>query len=215
VPKMLSHPTALPVGRQVVHTEPWTKVTLVMLDRDVAYVDVVTVLIRLRHHRAMSRAEILRGLIEFMKRSLIDFSRFATAAEMTEYLAAHFRRNPHRGRVPLLLESSLFHPVRDRWSNRGKSKGRSHRRTRSIQDGEVVTGAVRAFARLRGSVRSWLRNSLPSGNWTMSIVAGLRISLSRRGCDRTTKVFERRLVDAPALTDPALCLIRWNGGHGM
>jgi hypothetical protein len=38
----------------------------------------------------------------------------------------------------------------------------------------------------------------------MSIVAGLRSSLSRRGCDRTTKVFERRLVDALALTDPTL-----------
>jgi hypothetical protein len=112
VPKMLSHATALPVGRQVVHTEPWTKVMLVMLDRHVAYLDVVSVLIRLRHHRAMSRAEILRGLIEFMERSRIDFSRFATAAEMTEHLATHFRQVPGRGRVPLLLESSLLHPVR-------------------------------------------------------------------------------------------------------
>ncbi|HYU26445.1 MAG TPA: hypothetical protein VEO74_14645 [Thermoanaerobaculia bacterium] len=104
--------TALPVGRQVVHTEPWTKVLLVMLDRHVAYLDVVSVLIRLRHHRAMSRAEILRGLVEFMERSRIDFSRFATVAELTDHLAAHFRQVPLRGRVPLLLESSLFHPVR-------------------------------------------------------------------------------------------------------
>jgi hypothetical protein len=112
VPKMLSHATALPVGRQVVHTEPWTKVMLVMLDRHVAYLDVVSVLIRLRHHRAMSRAEILRGLIEFMERSRIDFSRFATVTDLTEHLAVYFRQVPHRGRVPLLLESSLFRPVR-------------------------------------------------------------------------------------------------------
>lgn len=111
MPKMLSHATRLPTQRQVEHTEPWTKVTLVMLDRHVAFLDAVSVLIRLRHHKAMSRAEILRGFIEFMERSRIDFSRFATVAELTDHLAAHFRQVPRRGRVPLLLESSLFHPV--------------------------------------------------------------------------------------------------------
>ena len=111
MPKMLSHATRLPTQRQVEHTEPWTKVTLVMLDRHVAFLDAVSVLIRLRHYKAMSRAEILRGFIEFMERSPIDFTGFATVAELTEYLAAHFLRSPRRGRVPFLLESSLFHPV--------------------------------------------------------------------------------------------------------
>jgi len=67
-----------------------------------------------------------------------------------------------------------------------------------------VTGHCMPAHGFRGSVRSREHNSLPSGNWITSIVAGLRNSLSRRDCDRATKVFERRLVDAPALTDPTL-----------
>lgn len=42
----------------------------------------------------------------------------------------------------------------------------------------------------------------------MSIVASLRNSLSRRLCDRTTKVFPPHPVDVPALTDPALRVVR-------
>jgi hypothetical protein len=113
VPKMLTYAGALPVSRQVVHTEPWMKVTLVMLDRHVAYLDVVSVLVRLRHQKAMARAEILRGLVEFMERSGIDFSRFANVAELTNYLTARFRRSPRCGRVSPLLEARLCPPATD------------------------------------------------------------------------------------------------------
>lgn len=70
----------------------------------------------------MSRAEILRGLIEIMVRSGIDFSRLASVAEMTEDLAARLRRIPRRGRVPLLLDSSVFHPVRETDTASGEKK---------------------------------------------------------------------------------------------
>ncbi|HEX6641520.1 MAG TPA: hypothetical protein VF215_10435 [Thermoanaerobaculia bacterium] len=99
-------------GRPIVHTEPWEKITVVMLERHVGYLDVMSVLIRMRHHKAISRAEIIRAFVEFMECSRIDFSQFATADEMVEHLTAYFGRLPNRGRLPLLLESSLFYPER-------------------------------------------------------------------------------------------------------
>ena len=51
-------------GRPIVHTEPWAKITVVLLDRHVAYLDRLAIDIRLKHGKAISRAEIIRGLIE-------------------------------------------------------------------------------------------------------------------------------------------------------
>jgi hypothetical protein len=99
-------------GRPIMHTEPWEKITVVMLERHAGYLDVMSVLIRMRHHKAISRAEIIRAFVEFMMRSRIDFSQFATAERMVTYLVAYFSKIPNRGRLPLLLESSLFHPER-------------------------------------------------------------------------------------------------------
>jgi hypothetical protein len=99
-------------GRPTIHTEPWEKITVVMLERHAGYLDVMSVLMRMRHHKAISRAEIIRAFVEFMERSGIDFTQFATVEAMVEYLTDYFSRNPKRGRLPLLLESNLFHPER-------------------------------------------------------------------------------------------------------
>jgi hypothetical protein len=61
-------------GRPVVHTEPWGKITVVLLDRHVAYLDRLAIDIRLKHGRAISRAEIIRALIEAAEQSGIDLS---------------------------------------------------------------------------------------------------------------------------------------------
>lgn len=81
-------------------------VTFTMLDRHVAYLDMVAIFIRLRQRKALSRAELLRAFVEFMERSGIDFTRFATREEMVRYLAAYFRAI-NRGRLPLLIGWSL------------------------------------------------------------------------------------------------------------
>src|SRR5258708_4581582 len=98
------------LGRPLVHSEPWAKITVVMFERHAAYLDVMSVLMRMRHHRSISRTELIRAFVEFMERSPIDFSQFATMEQMVQYLVRHFRRIRNRGRLPLLLESSLFHP---------------------------------------------------------------------------------------------------------
>jgi hypothetical protein len=61
-------------GRPIVHTEPWAKITVVLLDRHVAYLDRLAIDIRLKHGKAISRAEIIRGLIEAAFQSGVDLS---------------------------------------------------------------------------------------------------------------------------------------------
>jgi hypothetical protein len=61
-------------GRPVVHTEPWAKITVVLLDRHVAFLDRLAIDIRLKHGRAISRAEIIRGLIEAAAQGGVDLS---------------------------------------------------------------------------------------------------------------------------------------------
>lgn len=61
-------------GRPIVHTEPWAKITVVLLDRHVAYLDRLAIDIRLKHGKAISRAELIRGLIEAAFQSGVDLS---------------------------------------------------------------------------------------------------------------------------------------------
>jgi len=61
-------------GRPIVHTESWSKVTVVLLDRHVAFLDQVAIEIRLKHRKAISRAEIIRALVEASFQSEVDLS---------------------------------------------------------------------------------------------------------------------------------------------
>lgn len=73
-------------GRPIVHTEPWAKITVVLLDRHVAYLDRLAIDIRLRHGKAISRAEIIRGLIESAFQSGIDLSQADSMDTLVELL---------------------------------------------------------------------------------------------------------------------------------
>ncbi len=73
-------------GRPIVHTEPWAKITVVLLDRHVAYLDRLAVDIRLRHGKAISRAEIIRGLIEAAVQGGLDLSHADSMDQLVELL---------------------------------------------------------------------------------------------------------------------------------
>ncbi len=75
-------------GRPVMHTEPWAKITVVLLDRHVAYLDRLAIDIRLKHGRAISRAEIIRGLIESAFQSGVDLSDAYSIETLVELLGA-------------------------------------------------------------------------------------------------------------------------------
>lgn len=101
------------VGRPAIHTEPWAKITVVMEEHHVLYLDLVSLCIRARNPgRAVSRAELVRAFIEFMEQSDIDFKQFSSAEEITEYLVPLFIGN-RKPRTPMpLLESGLFSSTR-------------------------------------------------------------------------------------------------------
>ncbi|HEX7709186.1 MAG TPA: hypothetical protein VF701_22215 [Thermoanaerobaculia bacterium] len=81
-------------GRPLVHTERWSKVTVVLLDRHVAFLDSVAIDIRLKHGRAISRAEIIRALIEAAERSGLDL----TGADSVESIVEVMNRGRRKGR---------------------------------------------------------------------------------------------------------------------
>jgi hypothetical protein len=127
MPKQFTQLALLPQrGRPIMHVEPWEKITVIMLERHAVYLDIMSVLIRLKHHKAMARAEIIRALVEFMIRSNIDFARFATAEDLVTFLVSRFRRVPNSGRLPLLLESTLFHPERAAAEEQHARHGEQH-----------------------------------------------------------------------------------------
>jgi hypothetical protein len=82
-------------GRPVTHTEPWGKITVVLLDRHVANLDRLAIDIRLRHGRAISRAEIIRAFIEAAYQSGIDLSE-ATSGDAIVGLLARARKTAGR-----------------------------------------------------------------------------------------------------------------------
>lgn len=73
-------------GRPIVHTEPWAKITVVLLDRHVAYLDRLAIDIRLKHGKAISRAEIIRGLIEAAFQSGADLTNADSLDSIIEIL---------------------------------------------------------------------------------------------------------------------------------
>ncbi|MFZ2490755.1 MAG: hypothetical protein WA208_04640 [Thermoanaerobaculia bacterium] len=86
-------PAAKPTrGRPVVHTEPWAKITVVLLDRHVAYLDRAAIDIRLKHGKAISRAEIIRGLIEAAIQSGVDLSQADSVDRLADLLSGGKKR---------------------------------------------------------------------------------------------------------------------------
>ena len=59
-------------GRPIVHTEPWAKITVVLLDRHVAYLDRLAIDIRLKHGKAISRAELFQSGVDLSQADSID-----------------------------------------------------------------------------------------------------------------------------------------------
>jgi len=72
--------------RPVPLPDSWAKITVVLLDRHVAYLDRIAVDIRLEHGFAISRAELIRSLIEAASRSGVVLSDSADMKQMIETL---------------------------------------------------------------------------------------------------------------------------------
>lgn len=69
-------------------SESWEKITVVLLNRQVAFLDRMAVSIRLKHGRVVSRAELIRALIEATLRSGVDLSEAPNAQAMVDLLVS-------------------------------------------------------------------------------------------------------------------------------
>jgi hypothetical protein len=82
----------------VARGETWSKITVVLLDRHVAYLDRIAVDIRLRRGVAISRAELIRGLIEAASNTGVTLADAPGNPEMVELLRGAWARGGQRKR---------------------------------------------------------------------------------------------------------------------
>jgi hypothetical protein len=75
-------------GRPPVHNETWSKVSVVLFDRQVAQLDRLAIAIRGKTGKVINRAEIIRALID----GLIDSEMDVTAASSEADLRARVSR---------------------------------------------------------------------------------------------------------------------------
>ncbi|MGH9423169.1 MAG: hypothetical protein ACRD3J_24545 [Thermoanaerobaculia bacterium] len=73
-------------GQPEPQSDSWAKITVVLLDRHVAYLDRIAVDIRLSHSFAISRAELIRSLIEAASQTNVVLSDASDGKQMIEML---------------------------------------------------------------------------------------------------------------------------------
>lgn len=78
------------MGRPATH-EDWTKVTVVLFNRQIVFLDRVANDIRAKTGAAIRRAEILRALVDAMESENIDLSAAKSEADLKALLRARLR----------------------------------------------------------------------------------------------------------------------------
>jgi hypothetical protein len=73
-------------GRPPVHQEAWAKVSVVLFERQVASLDRLTHTVRKKIGKTMTRAEIIRALIDGLIASRIDITKHASEATLREHV---------------------------------------------------------------------------------------------------------------------------------
>ena len=73
-------------GRPPVHREAWAKVSVVLFERQVASLDRLTRSVRKKVGKTMTRAEIIRALIDGLIASRIDITQHASEATLRDHV---------------------------------------------------------------------------------------------------------------------------------
>jgi len=79
-------------GRPPVHDEAWTKVTVVLFDRQILFLDRLSSSIRDKSGAAISRAQLIRALIDSVAGSDIDLTTARSEADMRATLLSRLGR---------------------------------------------------------------------------------------------------------------------------
>lgn len=83
---------AKPMGRPPVHEESWTKVTVALLDRQIVYLDQLSLDLRAATGAAVSRSELLREMVDALQAAGVDFKSATAGADLKALLATKIRK---------------------------------------------------------------------------------------------------------------------------
>jgi hypothetical protein len=79
-------------GRRPSHTEHWTKVTVVLFDRQIVFLDRLGADIRAASGVAISRAHVIRALVDALGESDLDLTGTRSEADLKAILTARLGR---------------------------------------------------------------------------------------------------------------------------
>ena len=74
-------------GRPRTHREAWTKVSVVMFERQVVDLDRLTTAIRGKTGANLTRAEVIRALLDALNESRLDITSVASGAQLKRLLS--------------------------------------------------------------------------------------------------------------------------------
>lgn len=80
-------------GRRPSHTEQWTKVTVVLFDRQIVFLDRLCADIRATSGVAISRAHVIRALIDGLTESDIDLTGTRSEADLRAVITARLGKS--------------------------------------------------------------------------------------------------------------------------
>jgi hypothetical protein len=78
-------------GRPKVHVEAWAKVSIVLFARQITHLDRFTKQARKRGHKSLTRASIIRGLIDGLLNSGLDVSLHDSESMLREHITKRLR----------------------------------------------------------------------------------------------------------------------------
>jgi hypothetical protein len=80
-------------GRRPSHTEQWTKVTVVLFDRQIVFLDRLGTDIRAASGVAISRAHVIRALVDALSESDLDLTGTRSESDLKAVLTARLGRH--------------------------------------------------------------------------------------------------------------------------
>jgi hypothetical protein len=83
-------------GRPPVHDEAWTKVTVVLFDRQIVFLDRVAATIRAETGAVVSRAQLIRAFLDAVTEASVDLSAAASEADIKAAVLARLDRSDPR-----------------------------------------------------------------------------------------------------------------------
>lgn len=78
-------------GRPPIHAESWTKVTVVLFDRQIVFLDRIVENIRARNGADISRAQLLRSLVDALSDTDIDLTSATSEQDLKATIRGRLR----------------------------------------------------------------------------------------------------------------------------